>query len=212
MSIKKYPLMILTTLGLLSTGALFAQTPDGLTPANEGICDSLKADGVTKGLYGLCIAFCEAHDADLTSNQTIENLDVPNTKILANYRKKMQAGDPDMPCVSKKVECPCNATPIGTSILYNECVQYETVNEPVVDRLYFSYDSNLGNYYQFDSFFINNANYGGLFGGCVSTTDSGGYDLIYFDGSAEEMAAQHNACVELADTVYGSVGTDCIVQ
>lgn len=38
----------------------FAQTPDGETPANEGVCDELI--GLTPGLYGLCVAFCEAQD------------------------------------------------------------------------------------------------------------------------------------------------------
>jgi len=56
-------------------GALFPatppamdQTPDGETPANEGVCDALQADGTTKGLYGLCVAFCEAQDAEATWN------------------------------------------------------------------------------------------------------------------------------------------------
>ena len=78
-------------------GNVMAQTPDGETPANEGVCDVLQ--GGTPGLYGLCVAYCEAQDLDSFDKEP------PNTKILANYRKKMQAGDPDMPCV--KVPCPC---------------------------------------------------------------------------------------------------------
>ncbi len=74
-----------------------ASTPDGETPANEGVCDGLK--GATPGLYGLCVAYCEAQDLDTFDKEP------PNTKILANYNKKKQAGDPDMPCV--KVPCPC---------------------------------------------------------------------------------------------------------
>ena len=75
-----------------------ATTPDGETPANEGVCDVLQ--GGTPGLYGLCVAYCEAQDLDLVGDK-----EVPNTKILANYRKKMRAGDPDMPCI--QVPCPC---------------------------------------------------------------------------------------------------------
>lgn len=78
-----------------------ATTPDGETPANEGVCDVLQ--GGTPGLYGLCVAYCEAQDLDLVGDK-----EVPNTKILANYRKKMRAGDPDMPCI--KVPCPCWTT------------------------------------------------------------------------------------------------------
>lgn len=80
------------------TGSLNASTPDGSTPANEGVCDVLR--GGTPGLYGLCVAYCEAQDLDLVGDK-----ETPNNKILGNYRKKMQAGDPDMPCV--KVPCPC---------------------------------------------------------------------------------------------------------
>lgn len=77
---------------------VIAETPDGTTPANEGVCDGLKTNA-TPGLYGLCVAYCEAQDLDVTGKEP------PNTKILENYNKRKQAGDPDMPCV--KIPCPC---------------------------------------------------------------------------------------------------------
>jgi hypothetical protein len=79
------------------SGTAVASTPDGETPANEHVCDNLQ--GSTPGLYGLCVAYCEAQDLDVT------NKEPPNTKILENYRKKMQPGDPDMPCIM--APCPC---------------------------------------------------------------------------------------------------------
>lgn len=79
-------------------GNVNASTPDGETPANEGVCDVLQ--GHTPGLYGLCVAYCEAQDLDLVGEK-----ETPNNKILANYRKKMREGDPDMPCLQKP--CPC---------------------------------------------------------------------------------------------------------
>jgi len=79
------------------SGSAIASTPDGEPPANEGVCDPLQ--GGTGGLYGLCVAYCEAQDMDTV------NKEPPSTKILANYRKKMRAGDPDMPCVNPT--CPC---------------------------------------------------------------------------------------------------------
>ena len=87
---------IVAVAGLSSTQAM-AETLDGLTPANEGVCDSLQ--GLTPGLYGLCVAYCEAQDLD--------NIDKapPSSKILDNYRRKMQVGDQDMPCI--QVSCPC---------------------------------------------------------------------------------------------------------
>ena len=32
------------------------------TPAQEGVCDLLSDEGVTKGLYSLCLAFCGEQD------------------------------------------------------------------------------------------------------------------------------------------------------
>jgi len=86
---------VLCTIGL--TGSAFAQTPDGTTPANEGVCDVVQ--GGSPGLYGLCVAYCEAQDLDTEAKAP------PSLKILANYRKRMRAGDPDMPCVQKPCDC-----------------------------------------------------------------------------------------------------------
>ena len=87
-----------TALMLSFSPAASASTPDGETPANEGVCDVLQ--GGTPGLYGLCVAYCEAQDLDLVGDKP-----TPNAKILDNYRKKMRTGDPDMPCI--QVPCPC---------------------------------------------------------------------------------------------------------
>lgn len=102
---KKNTLFNLAAAALLTGAALMgmggsavAQTPDGETPANEGVCDVVQ--GGTPGLYGLCVAYCEAQDLDLIGDK-----ETPNNKILANYRKKMRTGDPDMPCI--QVPCPC---------------------------------------------------------------------------------------------------------
>lgn len=84
---------------LVVAAPVIAETPDGTTPANEGVCDGLKTNA-TPGLYGLCVAYCEAQDLDIVGDK-----ETPNDKILANYNKKKQAGDPEMPC--RKVPCPC---------------------------------------------------------------------------------------------------------
>ena len=91
----------------------FAQTPDGQTPAEETVCNPLKADGITKGLYGLCVAFCEAHDhADADASITEDDLalleaEAPSGRILANYDKKKTETDPAMPCILVEEPCPC---------------------------------------------------------------------------------------------------------
>jgi hypothetical protein len=99
----KFRIAAVTAVAVLLAGGTFvssvaiASTPDGETPANEGVCDTLH--GGTSGLYGLCVAYCEAQDLDSFDKNP------PNDRILANYRKKMNAGDPDMPCI--QVPCPC---------------------------------------------------------------------------------------------------------
>jgi hypothetical protein len=87
-----------------------AQTPDGTTPANEDVCDNL-ADA-TPGLYGLCVAFCEAQDCEATLDPatgevTLEPSCRPSSAtLLENYFKKAGPADPQVPpCV--KVPCPC---------------------------------------------------------------------------------------------------------
>jgi len=85
--------------------AIYAQTPDEETPANEGVCDDLM--GATPGLYGLCIAFCEAQDCDpdFSLDDPLENCNPSSEKLLRNYNRKKTELDPDMPCI--KEPCPC---------------------------------------------------------------------------------------------------------
>jgi hypothetical protein len=100
-------------LGILSAPTTLAGTPDGITPPNEGVCDPLQADGISKGLYGLCVAFCEAQDwADEAIPISEEGLlaleqGKPSGRILENYNKKKGASDPDMPCIMVLEPCPC---------------------------------------------------------------------------------------------------------
>jgi hypothetical protein len=67
-----------TLLAILSLTPLsFAQTADGITPAEEPVCDDLNG-----ALYGLCVAYCEAMDCDdgdhLASDEACE-------RVLTNY-------------------------------------------------------------------------------------------------------------------------------
>lgn len=98
---------------ILMSGTIYAKTPDGITPANEGLCDVLQADGITKGLYGLCVAFCEAQDnADADVTVTIKEYEAflksaPSGKILLNYNRRKSDSDPEMPCIMVEESCPC---------------------------------------------------------------------------------------------------------
>lgn len=113
---KSLLVALLLSAGLIAvTPSVLAKTPDGKTPAEESVCDPLKADDITKGLYGLCVAFCEAQDhADIADPITEEGLialaeSAPSGRILENYNKKKTDEDPSMPCVLAQddVTCPC---------------------------------------------------------------------------------------------------------
>lgn len=100
-------------IGLFAISAsLFADTPDGETPANEGVCDGLI--GMTPGLYGLCVGFCEAQDCEATFDPATNEITFDEScrpsspKLLTNYNRKMLPDDPPMPCLNiAEDECPC---------------------------------------------------------------------------------------------------------
>lgn len=101
-------LCCLAALSLIGLPA-FAQTPDGKTPAEEAVCDRFKAEGATKGVYGLCVALCEAQDSSEDKGSY--------NKLLGNYMKKKGPDDPDNPCAvaaPRLLSCPCwSATEAG---------------------------------------------------------------------------------------------------
>jgi hypothetical protein len=92
---------------LLIAGPAVAQTADGVTPADEIVCNPLKDEGITKGLYGLCIAYCTAQDLDEFPKENALMEELPGERLLAAYERKRGPNDPDMPCLVKAVECPC---------------------------------------------------------------------------------------------------------
>lgn len=83
-----------------------APTPNGETPAVETICDELK--GGTPGLFGLCIAACEAQDLD--DLVMTEKGSAKFDKFVNKYNKLKGVDDPDLPCATVQPvdvgECP----------------------------------------------------------------------------------------------------------
>ena len=82
--------MGLTTL-LVANGALaFGEgTPDESPPAEETVCEDA---GLMGAAFGLCVAFCEANDCDLTPDAQA------CTVLRSNYAKI--TGDFAFPCES----------------------------------------------------------------------------------------------------------------
>ena len=94
------------------------------------MCDPLKADGVTKGLYGLCIAYCEAQDLDAFDKTNALEDSVPGDWLLANYDLRRTADDPDMPCLVSPSVCPCFNTELCRTFSDYECPIENIVNVP----------------------------------------------------------------------------------
>jgi hypothetical protein len=53
----------LLVIGSFFSGAAYAGTPDGETPAEEDVCDDYSGAS-----YGFCVAYCEAMDCDEDPN------------------------------------------------------------------------------------------------------------------------------------------------
>lgn len=82
------------------------------TPVNEGVCNDLM--GSTPGLYGLCVAFCEAQDCSATYDPATNEMvydpscKPSSPKILAKFNERAGVGGPTMPCVNPvETECKC---------------------------------------------------------------------------------------------------------
>jgi hypothetical protein len=107
------PALLLLGLSMLTTPTALAEgTPDGETPANEGVCDELI--GGTPGLYGLCVGFCEAQDCEATLDDATDEVNFDESckpsspGLLETYNKRASASDPHMPCLNVvATECPC---------------------------------------------------------------------------------------------------------
>jgi hypothetical protein len=105
--------LLASTLLLFGMSALVAPssnaqgTPDGETPANEGVCDDLMF-ATTHGLHALCVAFCEAQDCepDFSLEDPFEQCTPSSPRVLEVYNARKGEGDPEMPCV-QQTGCPC---------------------------------------------------------------------------------------------------------
>ena len=63
------------------------------------VCQDLK--GGTRGLYGLCVAYCESQSCDTKSAEAGLCMQQRfNLRVLENYNRLKAVGDPDMPCLN----------------------------------------------------------------------------------------------------------------
>lgn len=126
---------VLLCFALSSATTPSAQAMDDKTPPDSAQCDKLI--DATPDLHRWCLVYCEPQSSDLAG---LESSDVArqygDEQILKYYRKKMQPGDPDMPCVQQS--CPCwtkqelhTAFPVGT-----QCSDHEGPKRNVVRLRY----------------------------------------------------------------------------
>jgi hypothetical protein len=88
--------LIFSFIAIFSMPLSAAGTTVGAAPATKGFCGGLKAPGITPGLYGLCVAYCEAG--------------ANSERVLDNYNRKRTGSDPAMPCLEVKaatLDCVC---------------------------------------------------------------------------------------------------------
>ena len=88
----------LSTLALAPGAALaFGDgTPDGSPPAEEAVCDDLMG-----AAFGLCVAYCEANDCDLSPDSQACNVLRENyLRITGELGFPCESGDPGDPGAS----------------------------------------------------------------------------------------------------------------
>jgi hypothetical protein len=106
---KLFRMSVVTTLCLIGFASVATAQNINWNQANHGICGDLTS--ATPGLFGLCVAFCEAHgcEPDLTAMDPFADCKPSDPKLLDLYNGLKQPADPDMPCVVVEPEggCPC---------------------------------------------------------------------------------------------------------
>ena len=109
--------LVLASWVLFGNNAM-SETPDGMTPAEEGICDTEEG-----AAYGLCVSYCEATDCA----DGVQQADPEACERLKNNYQRI--ADKAFPCE----ECPCKydlvpptAECLGT--VYNETLELSLIN------------------------------------------------------------------------------------
>jgi hypothetical protein len=107
-SMRSFSILGVLAVSLAAAPAL-AGTLDGKTPAEETVCDVLH--GAKHGLYGLCVAYCEAQDCSGVDAALAGECVPASRRLLELYEGKRGAGDPPMPCIAPPTSgCPCYST------------------------------------------------------------------------------------------------------
>lgn len=101
-SALRWPFLVVLAGLFASTGSLFAQTPDGITPAVEEACDKYKDEGAR---YGLCVAYCEAQDCEGTKLDPNSCFRIQQKFIEYSIKKGYEPGKKPQPISCRVAGC-----------------------------------------------------------------------------------------------------------
>jgi len=93
-------LLLVLLIGFLSVGDTYAQSRGNKGPAHAAGCADLR-NNATKGLYGLCVAFCASRDQSNVDLNDIASVKAaaPDIATLRKYNALRRFTDPKMPCM-----------------------------------------------------------------------------------------------------------------
>jgi hypothetical protein len=101
---KKSVWLVALMVTFCSWTVAYGETADGLTPAEESVCDKA---GYTGALWGLCNAYCEAMDCD---NKAVNAADAACDKVLDNFISKSAGKHPACEKFGKPCKEQCSTT------------------------------------------------------------------------------------------------------
>lgn len=103
---------------------LFACIGLASAQANHGACQGLET--AAPGLYGLCIAVCEAHGCEPDFNQLdpFAGCSPSDPTLVDRYEALRGSADPPLPCVVEEGGCPCFTQEMVDAIPtpYSQCI------------------------------------------------------------------------------------------
>lgn len=165
--------------------AVQAQTPDGLTPAVETVCDVYEG-----ALFGLCNAYCEAIDC---GDPNVRAAERACSRIQANFVK--HSGGSSIPQDCQKVdECPCFTTASITEI-GGDCVLFDDDGNQFGDSVKeTSYTTTEGQWVVYGD---------GTDGNCLSDSEDG---EVFIDPISLDEA---NVCLATIVLAFEEAGGSC---
>jgi hypothetical protein len=198
------PLLFVLVTALLIPISAVAQTSDTETPAQETICDPLI--DATPGLYGLCVAFCEAQDCDEESFVSGQ-CKPPNPVILNNYDRKKQPEDPEMPCLPMATPCPCFTDDDLRALEVARCFDTQKATYRVTSIGGSNTECRLGNLGGDQALVVSSGEFGGL--GCHLLNFSDSCDVTDYIRTQDLFEDEENACVDLLLDEAAARGVAC---